>query len=395
MNNYKNLLQGAGLALTLLAANASAAVAPELAEQLGKQLTPTGAERAGNAEGTIPEWTGGLPTTIGSVDERGFRENIFKDESALFTIDASNYEQYKDKLSVGQQGMFKRYPKTFKMHVYKTHRTLALPDEIYDYTKKNATTVQMTADGLGIQNFFRGVAFPLPQTGNELIWNHLARPSGSGYRRTTVTVVPDADGRYTPNAMLQEQLRASYLTDYDKLENKNLAGFYKIRNISPAIYAGNVFVTHDSFNPAAEPRSAWSYNAGQRRVRRAPQIAYDGPSSTGGAQHTTDNFTMFNGAIDRYDWKIVGKREMYIPYNNYALEVQRHRQAGPSEPRVRALRAAPGLGAGGDLAAGRTQRVRQAGDVPRRRQLGHLPGGPLRQPWQLLAPVGGLPDPAV
>ncbi|AYC31612.1 DUF1329 domain-containing protein [Pseudomonas cavernae] len=320
MNNYKHLFQGVSVALTLLSVSAMAAVTPEVADQLGKKLTPMGAERAGNADGSIPEWTGGLPTNIGSVDERGFRQNIFKDEKPLLTIDASNYGQYKDKLSVGQQAMFTRYPKTFKMHVYPTHRTLALTDDVYADTKKNATTTQLTSDGFGIQNYFRGVAFPIPQNGNELIWNHLTRPIGSGYRRTTITAVPEADGKFTANAMLQELQIASYLTDYDKLENKNLAGFYKLRNLSPAIYAGNVFVTHDSFNPVAEPRSAWSYNAGQRRVRRAPQIAYDGPSSTGGAQHTADNFTMFNGATDRYDWKIVGKREMYIPYNNYALE---------------------------------------------------------------------------
>ncbi|MDH4580738.1 DUF1329 domain-containing protein [Pseudomonas sp. BN415] len=320
MKNYMHLLQGAGVALMLLNASAMAAVSPDAAARLGKELTPMGAERAGNADGTIPEWTGGLPTNIGGVDERGFRENIFKDEKPLFTIDASNYAQYKDKLSVGQQAMFNRYPQTFKMNVYPTHRTLALTDDIYAETKKNATATQLTADGFGIQNYFRGVAFPIPQSGAELIWNHLARPMGSGYRRQTITAVPEANGRYTPNAMLQELQIASYLTDYGKLENKNLSGFYKLRNISPAIYAGNVFVTHDSFNPVAAPRSAWSYNAGQRRVRRAPQIAYDGPSSTGGSQHTADNFTMFNGAIDRYDWKIVGKREMYIPYNNYALE---------------------------------------------------------------------------
>ncbi|MBM7060672.1 DUF1329 domain-containing protein [Pseudomonas sp. UL073] len=320
MNHYQHLLHGAGVALLLLSANAMAAVSADQAAQLGSTLTPTGAERAGNADGSIPAWTGGLASNVGSVDERGFRSNPFKDEKPLFTIDASNVEQYKDKLSVGQQAMFKRYPQSFKMNVYPTHRSLAMTDDIYAETRKNATTTQLTADGYGIQNYFRGVAFPIPQSGAELIWNHLVRPSGSGYHRLTITAVPEANGRYTPNAMLQEAQVASYLPDYDKLENKNLSLFYKLRNISPAIYAGNVFVTHDTFNPVAEPRSAWSYNAGQRRVRRAPQIAYDGPSSTGGAQHTADNFTMFNGAIDHYNWKIVGKRELYIPYNNYALE---------------------------------------------------------------------------
>jgi hypothetical protein len=64
---------------------------------------------------------------------------------------------------------------------------------------------------------------------------------------------------------------------------------------------------------------AWLYNAGQRRVRRAPQVAYDGPGTASDGLRTSDNFDMYNGAPDRYDWKLVGKREMYIPYNNFRL----------------------------------------------------------------------------
>ena len=64
---------------------------------------------------------------------------------------------------------------------------------------------------------------------------------------------------------------------------------------------------------------AWLYNAGQRRVRRAPQVAYDGPGTAADGLRTSDNFDMFNGAPDRYDWKLVGKRELFIPYNNYRV----------------------------------------------------------------------------
>ena len=69
-----------------------------------------------------------------------------------------------------------------------------------------------------------------------------------------------------------------------------------------------------------EPRLAWIYNAGQRRVRRAPQVAYDGPGTAADGMRTSDNFDMYNGAPNRYDWKLVGKRELYIPYNNYKLQ---------------------------------------------------------------------------
>ena len=48
----------------------NARVSPEEVAQLGLSgtpLTPVGAIRAGNAEGTIPEWTGGI-TNIGIKD---------------------------------------------------------------------------------------------------------------------------------------------------------------------------------------------------------------------------------------------------------------------------------------------------------------------------------------
>jgi hypothetical protein len=66
-------------------------------------------------------------------------------------------------------------------------------------------------------------------------------------------------------------------------------------------------------------RQAWSYNPGQRRVRLAPQVAYDNPGTASDGLRTNDDFLLFNGATDRYNWKLLGKREMYIPYNSYKL----------------------------------------------------------------------------
>ncbi|MCY1523998.1 hypothetical protein D9M68_589140 [compost metagenome] len=91
--------------------------------------------------------------------------------------------------------------------------------------------------------------------------------------------------------------------------------------------AGTVNLLHETIDQVKEPRLAWVYNAGQRRVRRAPQIAYDGPGSGGDGMRTTDNTDMMNGSPDRYDWKLVGKKELYIPYNNYQLGSPTHKYA--------------------------------------------------------------------
>ena len=68
-----------------------------------------------------------------------------------------------------------------------------------------------------------------------------------------------------------------------------------------------------------QTRSAWIYNAGQRRVRRAPDLAYDNFNDGTEGMRTSDQFDAWNGAPDRYDWKLVGKKEIYVPYNAYKL----------------------------------------------------------------------------
>ncbi len=88
---------------------------------------------------------------------------------------------------------------------------------------------------------------------------------------------------------------------------------------SPARLAGNVLLVHETLNQVAEQRQAWVYNPGQRRVRRAPNVAYDNPGTASDAQRTNDQLDMYNGAPDRYDWELVGRKEMYIPYNSYKL----------------------------------------------------------------------------
>ena len=103
------------------------------------------------------------------------------------------------------------------------------------------------------------------------------------------------------------------MTDLDPERAKNALLFFKQRVTAPSRLAGNVLLVHDSLDQVKEPRQAWIYNAGQRRVRRAPQVAYDGPGTASDGMRTTDNFDMFSGAPDRYDWKLIGKKELYIP----------------------------------------------------------------------------------
>lgn len=317
-NTY--LLHTAMLALSLMSTSVMAAVSAEEAAKLGSALTPIGAEQAGNADGSIPAWTGGLPKNAGAVDAKGFLANPFANEQPLFTITAQNVEQYKDKLSQGQLLMFKRYPETFKIPVYPTHRSAALPAEVVEATQYNATHTKLVEGGNGLEDFKAANPFPVPQNGLEAIWNHITRYRGSSVRRFVMQATPQENGVFTPVLLEDEFVFPGAAKDFDPAKPSNILFYFKQRVNAPARLAGNVLLVHETLDQVKEPRSAWLYNAGQRRVRRAPQVAYDGPGTASDGMRTADNFDLYNGAPDRYEWKLVGKREMYIPYNSYKLD---------------------------------------------------------------------------
>ncbi|MEK1904336.1 MAG: DUF1329 domain-containing protein [Pseudomonas sp.] len=309
------------LSLSLLSCGVLAAVSPEEVAKLGTSLTPLGGEMAGNAEGTIPAWTGGLPVDAAPVTANGFLGDPYADEKAMFTITAQNVEQYKDKLSPGMIAMLKRYPETFKLPVYVSHRSAAIPKDVEAKVKISAAKTTLIEGGNGLKNFTdsRYYAFPIPQNGLEAVWNHVTRYRGGNLKRLYVQAAPQANGAYSLVNFEDEVAFPDFMPDLAPEKAANALLFFKQRVTAPSRLAGNVLLVHDSLDQITDPRMAWLYNAGQRRVRRAPQVAYDGPGTAADGLRTSDNFDMFNGAPDRYDWKLLGKREMYIPYNNFRL----------------------------------------------------------------------------
>lgn len=316
----KRLMQSTSLALSLLSGAALAAVTPEQAAQLGKNLTPLGAEQAGNADGSIPAWTGGLGKDSGKQNSEGFLEDPYAGEQPLFTIDARNAEQYKDRLSPGQLAMLKRYPDSYRLPVYSTHRSVALPDVVYAAARSNAENTQLLENGNGLTNFETAYPFPIPQSAQEVVWNHLTRYRGGSMKSVSVQVTPEKSGAFVPVKFKQEFTYRDQLKDFDPAKPGNVLFYFKQEITSPARLAGSVLLVHETLDQIKEPRLAWLYNAGQRRVRRAPQVAYDGPYPASEGLRVGDNFDMYNGAQDRYDWKLLGKRELYIPYNSFKLD---------------------------------------------------------------------------
>src|SRR5512139_3470089 len=164
--------------LAVLSASAVAAVSPEEAAELGKTLTPVGAEKAGNKDGTIPAWTGGLTTPpAGFKPGDGKRPDPYASDKPRLVITGQNADQYKGQLTAITYALLKRYP-TMRVDVYPTRRPVNYPKKVLENTAKNAVQAKTVNDGLGFENAVPGVPFPIPKTGNEVIWNHLMRYNG-------------------------------------------------------------------------------------------------------------------------------------------------------------------------------------------------------------------------
>ncbi|WP_406667767.1 DUF1329 domain-containing protein [Gallaecimonas sp. GXIMD1310] len=309
------------VALAFTSGAAWAKITPEQADRLGKDLTPLGAEQAASADGSIPAWTGGITKPPASYKVGDHHEDPFPDDPILYTITKANLDKYKDLLSPGEIALFNTYPDTFKMNVYRTRRSASFPQAVYDATKKYATTAELVEGGNGLRGVAMGIPFPEPKNGLEAIWNHIVRYRGKGASRHGGQAAPTASGDYTL-IKFDEQIMFKYSepgVTPRSLEESNILFKFKQKVTAPARLAGTALLVHETMDQVKTPRQAWTYNTGQRRVRRAPNVAYDAPGTASDGLRTTDDFDMFNGSPNRYTWTLKGKRELLIPYNSYKL----------------------------------------------------------------------------
>ena len=271
----------AALTVALTTVPVQAKITADEAAKLGAELTPLGGEKAGNADGSIPAWTGGITSTPPGYSAGDFHPDPYAGETPEFVITAANYQQYADQLSEGLKKMFQTYPDTFKLPVYKTHRSASNPQFVYDATKENATRATLLDDGNGMAGAAVGIPFPIPANGLEAIWNHIARYRGPAVQRNGGQAAVTAGGDYNVIGF-DEQLLIQYsqanATPESLLEN-NVLFMFKQKVTEPARLAGTALLVHETLDQVKEPRKAWTYNTGQRRVRLAPNIAYDTPGT--------------------------------------------------------------------------------------------------------------------
>lgn len=311
------------LGLTVATLPAFGKVSAEEANKLKTSLTPMGAEKAGNAEGTIPAWDGGYTKVDPNWKPGTPRPDPFASEKPLFSINAANLAKYADKLTEGQKAMFQKYP-DWRLDVYPTHRTAAAPQYVYDNTFKNATGTELAANGLSFKNAYAGTPFPIPKSGIEAIWNHLTSWRGECLEYTFQTVVADSSGHLI---LATEAKNTNQWPYYDHTGSLSKFGgdFFWLSQYqtAPPTKAGEQILIRDSVDGS---RKAWQYLSGQRRTRLAPTIGYDTPNFVASGVGNFDEIFVYLGSPDRYSWKLVGKKEIYIPYNQNRLEAESRKE---------------------------------------------------------------------
>ncbi|RLA38931.1 MAG: DUF1329 domain-containing protein [Gammaproteobacteria bacterium] len=314
----------------LTVGTALAAVTPEERASIGLEgtkLTPSGAIRAGNAEGTIPEWKN-VPTPIPEGFKPGmFHLDPFADDAVRFTITPQNFQEHADKLSEGQKKMFETYPDYF-MNIYPTRRSMVYKPYIYEAALKNLDrAVYVETDShmgmIGFTGARRAWAFPIPHNANEAWLNQQSRPKLPWNESKETTTAVASTGDYVVNKLSVE---FHYNWSDPEVPEDDPRGIptdnillYSQTLTAPAKVAGQVVLALEPITFTHNFRKAWAYSPGQRRVKRAPQIVYDNPITAGDGLGTTDQAYGFNGPNDRFTYKLLGKREVYVPYNPYKL----------------------------------------------------------------------------
>ena len=338
-------MSAAAAALLAGVSSAFAAVSAEEARQLGTTLTPWGAEKAANKDGSIPAYTDGYIKPPPGWDPKNpqVRPDPFASEKPLYEVTASNMSRYADKLSEGTKALLQKYP-DLRLDVYPTHRTQRYPAYINERSIKNATACKTVRNGVALEGCYGGVPFPIPKTGNEMMWNHnlhyLAPSLVERYRNMLV----DASGGLSMQSdnLLFQEFPVFYPETNGVLSPTDPYWLVLTEWTGPARMAGEKLAMTDFIDPIDNRRKVWQYLPGQRRVKLSPDLAYDTPTPSSGGAQVIDDATLFLGAQDRFDFKLIGKKEMLIPYNAFGLfdearcpESRRYQKGHPAAECIR------------------------------------------------------------
>jgi len=312
-----------GMALVgmLISSSAAAAVSAEEAARLGQELTCLGAEKAGNAAGTIPAYTGEYVDQVPGWNHKlrsgGKAVDPFADETPRLVLTAANYREHLQQLSAGQIALFEMYPETYKINVYTTKRIFGVPEHVCEHARWNAEHAELLKDGMAVKGIGH-ILFPIPKQPMEVFWNHLLAPGVwvEDILRSNATVLPNGSIGW---AKLHNTNWSVANSPHERLMTEGVRSYSQNRAIAPVRDAGTNTISHEFYDWTGSGRIGWSYNPGTRRVRMLPAFGFDSPMIGTNGTMVIDDDRMFNGSPERWDWELLGKREMYIPANAFKV----------------------------------------------------------------------------
>ncbi len=288
---------------------------------LGTKLTPMGADPNPSADGTIPAWTGGFTTPPADYVPGQPHIDPFADDARVFTISQDNVSEYADKLSATQQALLAKYPGKYVMNVYPTRRSCAAPEHVYAANKRNADQASLVDGGNGFTGALGGIAFPVPENADEVLWNHKTHYHGRRFSAKITGGTMYENGSFT--RVIREDKRYSYYydpqtTSSEELDNR-LFVWMGIWSAPPRMN-GSGFSMTNTINQVVEPRPGFMFRPDTRKIARAVPNAttYEAPMMSAGGLRIADDMMLFSGSQDRYEWSLIGKKPFYIPYNAYS-----------------------------------------------------------------------------
>lgn len=319
--SHTKILGAILVVLVIASPPVQAQVSTEKAALLKSELTPFGAEINANEDGSIPAWDGGLVSAVNYLPS-GKREDIFANEKMLYSISLKNMVNYADHLTDGVKAMLQKYPNSYRLDVYPTHRTAAAPQWVYDNTFRNATEASLVEDEAGLRphNAFGGIPFPIPNSAEEVMWNHTLRwraPSTywsfNGYQVAS-------NGKIILTNASDNDTQMPYYFDDGSADSFD-GTYWTVRSINtgPPLRAGEAITGRENVN--TKKTKVWVYLTGQRRVRKTPNACCDTPTPFSAGFSSFDEVEVFNGGLGRFNWELIGKKEMYIPYNSNKLHI--------------------------------------------------------------------------
>ena len=301
--------------LAVLAWNANA-TAPGPEDRLGQMLTPLGGERAASEDGSVPAWQGGLASAPPCYQAGGRYCDPYAGERPYLTINASNLDEWRDRLSAGQIEMIQRHPDSYRIQLYRSRRSFANPPAVYEAARENAKSATLAPSGREVRDASVAIPFPITRDGLEMVWNHRLRYRGPGSRRWLQQAVVSGSGE----AQVIDFLEDLHFPYGRGLELDDFMALYWLRvSIAPENLAGAITLIHDSLNHVEEPSLAWQRGTEDQIMVRDRSHGFDHFALLSSTLRMDDQLDTWFGNPERYTWRVINKQPMVVPYNSYAL----------------------------------------------------------------------------